>query len=68
MFPDYLSVSCDYDNIDVKAFLDDNFTLPCNCTGSPFVDKDHNHIITRNLKIINKNKSRKLFSKVSRVP
>ena len=36
----------------LKAFLNDNPTLPCECTGSPFVDKDPNHIMTGNLNII----------------
>ena len=49
--------------LDVKAFLDDNSTLPCECSGSQFIDKDHNHVITGNLKIISNNKLRKLFSK-----
>ena len=30
-------------NLNLKAFLDDNHILPCDCTCSPFVDKDHNH-------------------------
>ena len=34
------------------------------CIGSPFKDKDHNHIITGNLKIIEDNKLRKFFPKV----
>ena len=28
-------------NLGVKAFLDDNCTLLCGCTGSSFVNKDH---------------------------
>ena len=27
--------------LDVQGFLDDNSTLPWECTGSPFVDKNH---------------------------
>lgn len=46
-------------NFDVKAFLDD--TLPSYCTGCRFVDKDHNHVIRGNLKIIENNKLRKPF-------
>ena len=32
-------------NVDVKALSDDNSSLPCGCTASPFVDKDHNHLL-----------------------
>ena len=45
-------------NLDVKLFLDDNSTLPCDSVSSPFVNKDHNYIITVNLNIINNNKLR----------
>ena len=51
-----------FSNIDEKAFLDNNFTLLCMCTNSPFGNKHHNHVITRNSEIINKNKLRKFFS------
>ena len=47
-------------NLDVKPFLDDNSTLSCDCTSSPFVDQDHSHIIRGNLKIIDNNKLRNL--------
>ena len=46
-------------NLDMKAFLDDNSTLN--------LDKDNNHIITGNLKIISNNKLSKLFSKRSKI-
>ena len=46
-----------------KPFLDDNSTLSCDCTSSPFVYQDHSHIIRGNLKIIDNNKLRKPFSK-----
>lgn len=36
---------------------------PCDCTGSPFVDKDRNHIITGNLKFFDNSKLRKLSRK-----
>ena len=39
-------------------------SLFCDCIGSPFVDKDHNHFIKGNLKIIKNNKLRKFFLKV----
>ena len=47
----------------MKPFLDDNSTLSCDCTSSPFVDQDHSQIIRGNLKIIDNNKLRKPFSK-----
>ena len=43
------------DKVDVKASFD-NSAFPCDCLGSSFVNKDHNHIITGNLKIIDTNK------------
>ena len=49
--------------LDINSFINDETILPCECEGSPFIDKDHNHIITGNLKIIHNNKLRKLFSK-----
>ena len=36
---------------------------PCDCTGSPFVNKDRNRLITGNFKIFDNNKLRKLFCK-----
>ena len=50
-------------NLNVKAFLDDNSTLSCECAGCSFVDKDYNQVTTDNLKIITNNKWRKPFSK-----
>ena len=38
-------------------------TYPCFCNGSPFVDGDHGHIVTGDLRIIQNNKLRKLFVK-----
>ena len=49
-----------YTNIPISS------TLPIDCKGSPFLDKDHNHIITGNLKIITNNKLHKPFSKSSK--
>lgn len=47
----------------MKGFLGDNFTLPCECTCSSFVDKDHNLIIKDKLrKIISNNKLLKVQS------
>ena len=48
-------------NLDVKTSFDNDSTLLCGCTDSPSVDKDHNHVITGNLKIIDGNELRKLF-------
>ena len=45
------------------ASWDDNSTLHCECTGSPFGGKDHNQIITSNSKLINNNRFRKHSSK-----
>ena len=50
----------------MKAFLDDNSTFSCECTGCSFVNKYHNHIITGNLKVITNNKLWKLFTKATK--
>ena len=55
-------------NLDLKVFLDDNSTLPCNSISFLFVDKDHNHIITVNFKNIKNNKLQKLFSEGTKYP
>ena len=31
-------------DIDITAFLQDNFILSCNCTGSGFIDKENKHV------------------------
>ena len=49
--------------LDVDSFLADNSTLPCECQNSPFINHDHNHIITGDLGIITNPKLRNLFSK-----
>ena len=54
------------DNLDVKAFLNDNYTFPRECTDSPFLNKDDNHNMTFNLKSINQNKLHQLFSEDSK--
>ena len=46
-------------NIDVKAFLQDNTIFPCNCAGTSFIDRDHQHLVTVDLQIIGNNKLRK---------
>lgn len=40
------------DYLDVKAFLQNNFILSCNCEVSDSEDKDHPHIVTNDLWII----------------
>ena len=49
-------------NLDVKVFLEDNTILPYNCACSDFIDKDHQHKMTGDLRIVGKNKLRKLFT------
>ena len=49
-------------NVNVKAFLNDSSTLPCDCAGSSFVDKDHKPNITAGLEITDDDNLRKLFS------
>ena len=46
-------------NIDVKVFLQDNTIFPCNCAGTSFIDRDHQHLVTVDLQIIGNNKLRK---------
>ena len=51
-----------FNNRDVKTFLDGSSILLGERKCFPFVDKDHNHIITSNLNIITNNKLCKRFS------
>ena len=49
-----------------SIFINDNNSVctgACNCHSSNFVDKDHGHVITGDLKIIKNSKLRKLFTK-----
>ena len=50
-------------SLDVDAFLADNNILPCECHQSPFLNHDHNHIITGNLEIVTDSKLRNLIAK-----
>ena len=50
-------------SLDVDSFLADNTLLPCQCQNSPFLNSDHNHIITGDLNIISNHKLRGLFAK-----
>ena len=36
---------------------------PCHCENSPFLDKDHDHILTSNLQIVGNNELWKMLSK-----
>ena len=49
--------------LDVDTFLADPSTLPWMCAESPYVDGDHGHIITGDIRIIQNNKLRKLLVK-----
>ena len=37
-------------NLDVNRFLQDKIILPCKCERSEFIDQDHQHMLTGNLK------------------
>ena len=50
-------------SLDVDLFLSDNNILPCECENSPFVNSDHNHIITGDLSIVQDEKLQGLFAK-----
>ena len=47
---------CNFDkfihNLDVKAFLQDNYISPSDCEGSGFRDKNHQYIVIGDLQII----------------
>ena len=47
----------------MNVFLDDNPNLPCEFTGSAFLEKDHNHIIKNKVNFLINNKLRNLFTK-----
>ena len=50
-------------NLDVKAFIQDNTILRCNCASSGFIDKDNRHIVTEDLRIDGNNKLGTLLTK-----
>lgn len=50
-------------SLDVDSFLKDNTSLPCSCENSPFSDQHHHHIISGDLRLIENNQLRKLFTK-----
>ena len=43
--------------------IDDLSPYPCFCYGSSFVNKDHGHIVTGDLRIVKNNELRKIFVK-----
>ena len=50
-------------SLDVERFLQDSSSLPCSCENSPFSDRNHNHIISGDLRLVKNNQLRKLFTK-----
>ena len=49
--------------LDLDEFLLNPDILPCKCINSPFADKYHKHVVTGDLRIIDNNPLRKLFTK-----
>lgn len=49
-------------SLNLEVFIRPNSILPCHCTDSYFNDKDHGHILTRDLRITKINKLRKFFT------
>ena len=50
-------------NLQITDPAKDLSELPCHCNDSPYIDKNHGHIMTGDLKIIQNSKLRNLFSK-----
>ena len=50
-----------YLTIDTKDILYNMKNLPCNCTTSPLTDRNHGHIVTGDIRILQNNKLRKLL-------
>ena len=50
-------------SLDLDAFIMNNSILTYNCANSSFKDKDYGNILTRSLRIIDKNKLKKRFTK-----
>ena len=50
-------------SIDVDSFLNNTTSFPCDCQNSPFINQDHQHVITGNLEIVSDIKLRNLISK-----
>ena len=49
--------------LDAKDILENMNNLPCNCITSPFTDANHGHIVSRDMRIVQNNKLRKLLCK-----
>ena len=49
--------------LDLDEFILNPDILPCKCINSPFVDKYHKDVVTADLRTIDNNHSRKLFTK-----
>ena len=49
--------------LDTNKILDNTINLPCNCTASPFIDQNHGHIVSGDIRIVQNNKLRKLLCK-----
>ena len=50
-------------SLNVEQFINDPSILPCNCKDSSFADSHHGHIISGDLRLVEDNKLRKLFTK-----
>ena len=50
-------------SINVEELISNPELLPCHCSNSPYVDKDHGHILTGNLQLVKCNKLRKILTK-----
>ena len=50
-------------DLNIDTVLSDISSLPCDCQGSQYIDKDHGHILTGDLRIIQNNKLRKILCK-----
>ena len=50
-------------SLNIDEFLTNPNNLPCECGNSQFTDKHHKHIVTGDLRIIENNSLRKIFTK-----
>ena len=50
-----------YLTIDTKDILYNMKNLPCNCTTSPLTDRNNEHIVTGDIRILQNNKLRKYY-------
>ena len=49
-------------DFDTKNIINNISSLPCNCLNSNYRDQHHNHIVTGDLRIVENNKLRKIFT------